>query len=310
MCTRQLFWSGCRDLNAGPPCTPRQAQVEVVLVIADCLDALRKTHGIRVNPTHPYHVPMHCLVLGHSGTAGFGLDSVAETWPALFERYLNHSNDTVWTVSAVPLFPVGNRAIDYALARVAEGLPDLVVLSLNAYPCVVPVVSANVRHRFGKRAERVYSRLERRLEKRADASHGPPAKTNQLAQRWARRVFGTRTMASVDEVGRVYAEILRGLARLEGVQVAVLAEAMFGESVRQRAPNLVGQVTELQRLVRPTAEDHRFLWCDATGWLSPDGGVPYWHVDDVHLSARGNARYAEMLAASLAPSLHWQKLEG
>ena len=117
-------------------------------------------------------------------------------------------------------------------------------------------------------------------------------------------------MASVDEVGRVYAEILRGLARLEGVQVAVLAEAMFGESVRQRAPNLVGQVTELQRLVRPTAEDHRFLWCDATGWLSPDGGVPYWHVDDVHLSARGNARYAEMLAASLAPSLHWQKLDG
>ena len=242
---------------------------------------------------------MQCVVLGHSGTAGLGLESVAKTWPVLFEHHLNGAAIADWAVSAVPLFPVGSRAIDYALARVEQVQPDLVVLSLNAYPCVVPVVSASIRHRFGKRAERLYGRVERKLDKRGAVSRGSGAATNRVAQRWARRLLGTRTLTSVDEVGRVYAEILRGLARLEGVQVAVLAEATFGESIRQRVPRLAEHVTKLQGLVRPTAYDHRFLWCDATQRLIPDGGDRYWQTDDVHLSARGNARYAEMLAASL-----------
>lgn len=238
-------------------------------------------------------------MLGHSGTAGFGPQSSAQTWPALFEHILNRLGDAEWTVSAVPLFPVGTRAVDYALARVEEGKPDLVILSLNAYPCVVPVVSASVRHRFGKRVERYYSRIERTIEQRLGDPNGGPGATRTFGQRWARRLLGTRPMATVEEVGRVYSEVLRRLARLEGVQVAVLAEGLFGEGVRRRVPSLGQQVEKLQGVVRPTADDHRFLWCDAAPWLAPDGGDSYWNADDVHLSARGNARYAEMLASSL-----------
>lgn len=245
---------------------------------------------------------MRCLVLGHSGTAGFGLTSVDQTWPALLARILADSGGEEWPVSAAPLFPMGDRAIEYALARTADIQPDLVVLSLNAFPCVVPVVAASVRHRFGRRAERLYTRVERRLEARA-RSREDEETTNRSAQRWARRLLGTRTMTDVEEVGRVYSEILRGLARLEGIQVAVLAEALFRENIRRRVHGLTENVDRLRALVRPTAERHRFLWCDATEWLAPDGGEPHWHRDGVHLSARGNARYAEMLAVCLGGKL-------
>lgn len=245
---------------------------------------------------------MRCLVLGHSGTAGFGLTSVDQTWPALLGRILSDSSGDEWPVSAAPLFPVGDRAIEYALARTADIQPDLVVLSLNAFPCVVPVVAASVRHRFGRRAERLYARVERRLEARARSREGEEP-SNRAAQLWARRLLGTRTLTDVEEVGRVYSEILRGLSRLEGVQVAVLAEALFGEDIRRRVPSLAGKVARLHALVRPTSDGHRFLWYDAQEWLAPDEGEPYWHRDGVHLSARGNARYAETLAVCLGGNL-------
>ena len=242
---------------------------------------------------------MNCLVLGHSGTAGFGLESAAQTWPAILEHLLNTADRRGWTVASAPLFPVGDRAIDYALRRIEALQPDLVVLSVNAYPCVVPVVSASVRHRFGIRAERFYSRLERKVERRAGQGHGQQTKTFMVARRGTRRLLGTRTIAQVGEVGHVYTGILRRLAQLEGIQVVAVAEAPFGDSVRERIPNLGDQVATLQRLVRQTADDHRFLWFDASTWLVADGGGSFWHSDDVHLSARGNARYAEMLAAAL-----------
>lgn len=245
---------------------------------------------------------MRCLVLGHSGTTGFGLDSSEQTWPCLFLELMNGAGEVVWSVSTVPLHPVGERAIDYVLRKIDEVEPDLVILSLNAYPCAVPVVSASVRHRFGKRAERLYARVERRIE-RHSAKPGSSAATHEGARKWARRALGTRTMASVAEVAFVYAEILRRLAHLEEVQVTVLAEALFGDSVRARVPGLERRVTELQARVRPVAEEHRFLWCDATDWLVGPAAGSYWHADGVHLSARGNARYAEMLANSLDSEL-------
>lgn len=247
---------------------------------------------------------MRCLVLGHSGTAGFGLQSPAQTWPAVLGNLLTGSGDEAWIVSAIPLFPVGDRAVDYAIRRVQEIEPDMVVLPLNAYPCAVPVVSASVRHRFGTRAERLYMRLERAVEQglgKRDGGKGAALRT--VGQRWARLVLGTQAMTTVEEVGRVYREILRRLARLEGVQVVVLAEAPFGDSVRRRSRGLSGMVRELHGLVRHTAEDHRFLWCDAGQWLVQDSGDSYWNPDDVHLSERGNARYGEMLAASLRSRL-------
>lgn len=250
-----------------------------------------------------YDALMRCLVLGHSGTAGFGLDSPTQSWPALFEHLLKDSVAQDWAVSSVALFPVGARAIEYAITRVEQVQPELVVLSLNAYPCVVPVVSASVRHRFGRWAERRYLALEGGLETRAGEGRGSWPAINKAGRRWGRRLLGTRTMASVAEVGSAYSEILRRLAHLEGIQVVVLAEALFGATVRLRVQNLEQRVRDLHGLVQPTADDHRFLWCDATEWLVPDDGDAFWHEDDVHLSIRGNARYAEMLMASLAARL-------
>ena len=245
---------------------------------------------------------MRCLVLGHSGTAGFGLDSLAQTWPARLEQLLNNSQPRECTVSAVTLFPVGARAVEWAIARVEQAHPDLVILILNSYPCAVPVVSASVRHRFGKRAERLYRRMEQRHEAQDGEPRDGRAATNEAGRRWARRLLGTRTMANVGEVSGVYMEILERLARHEGIQVLVFVEG-FGAQVQHRLPEVRQRLAELHALVRPTADAHRFVWCDATGWLTPDSGSSFWHPDDVHANARGHARYAELLLESLRDKL-------
>lgn len=243
---------------------------------------------------------MRCVVLGHSGTAGFGLDSQSHTWPALLQERLNASGGG-WEVTSVPLHPAGPRAVDYAVSRVEAASPDLVILSLNAYPCAVSLVSASVRHRFGARAERIYVRAESRVTRGRVSQPRPVAPDDGFARRWARRILGARTITSPAEVGGVYDGILRRLAQFEGIQVAVLAEALFSDSVRARVPEVERRVREMQAIVRPVADERRFLWCDAATWLIPDKG--YWHSDGIHLSALGNERYAQMLAESLPEQL-------
>lgn len=236
---------------------------------------------------------MQCLVVGHSGTAGYGLPSAEEAWPSILQRLLNRDGAEDWSVSPVPLHPVGNKAVGYAASRVAAFSPDVVILSLNTYPCCVPIVSASIRRRFGARAERAYRALESRFE-RSVASNRP----NAFGRRMARRAFGARPLASVEEVTAVYTGILRNLARLERVEVLVLAEAPFSSEVQRRVPNLTARVGGMFRELRAIADEHRFTWCDAASWVASEGDAA-WQSDGVHLSPTGNLRYAEHLAVAL-----------
>lgn len=239
------------------------------------------------------------LVLGHSGTAGFGLESPAQTWPALLAQQVS-TPVRPCDVTTVQFHPVGTRAVEFATTKIESLAPDLVVISINAYPCAIPVVSESVRVRFGRRAERFYLRFERRIERRSNLA-GPVAETRETSRRWARRILGARPVASVAEVAGVYTEVLRRSARLEGVQVLCLAEAAFSAEVRMRVPTVVTKVRELHDAVHAVANEHRFDWCDASAWVEPDCG--YWHADGVHLSAKGNEQYADRLTAVLAQLL-------
>jgi len=243
---------------------------------------------------------MRILVLGHSGTSGYAIGGPGKAWPALLNERLTAAGRDLDMVVA-PLFAVGSRAVDYALGRVEKEQPDVLVLSLNAYPCTIPVVSARIRRLFGERVHRWYSRVERRANKRSGNRPGIEGRLNRLARAVGRRVIGAEPLASVEEVAGVYEAILNGVVRCrEGTGVVVLAEARFSPDVQSREKRLVADVDHLQARVRGVVESHRIRWIDMEEAFTDQGDrATFWMPDGVHLSAQGNERYAGRLAREL-----------
>ena len=234
------------------------------------------------------------LVLGHSGTEGFGLDSRSSAWPERLERRLIEGGVAA-RVIGVPLFPVGSRAVDYVLGKVEQIDPEVVVLSLNAYPCAVPVVSARIRRRLGNRAHKAFVRMERRLSRAAGGEAGTVRdRTHSAVRRMAHAVVGSEPLASLGEVAEVYTTIMRQLARREGFQLIALSEAPFSRKVRREFHRSFSMAMELQRRLEPVIREHHFVTVVPAGF--DDGGPDdYWTSDGVHLSAAGNLAYADSL---------------
>lgn len=238
------------------------------------------------------------LVLGHSGTEGYGLAGRTAAWPGLVEERLL-ALGTPCDVVAVPLFPVGPRAVSYAVRQVELHEPDIVVLSLNAYPCSIAMVSARVRRLFGNKAHRFFTRVERQFRRAANPNSGPVSKRIHRSGRGiAHLLIGPETIATVGEVVDVYSEILRELARREGIQVVALREVPFSPAIRQESPSAYQTALELQRRLDPVIKEHRFETVVPDGF--EDGGAEdLWMPDGIHLSAAGNAAYAASLARTL-----------
>lgn len=236
------------------------------------------------------------LVLGHSGTRGEGLDG-APPWPVLLEGLLAGQGLPV-RIAAIDLFPNGARAAEFALRKVAEAAPDAVLVSLNAYPCAVPVVSREVRERFGEGAGRVYAKVERAWH-RHTAERRAPAAIERAVRMIAHRAVGARPMLSVAAAAEAYTLVLERLTALEGPRPVVIGEVPFSAALRRRHPRAMARVRELQALVRPVAEGRRIDWIDLGQELAGTPDSDLWQTDGVHLSTRGNQLYAAALARRL-----------
>ncbi|MFN8505986.1 MAG: GDSL-type esterase/lipase family protein [Dehalococcoidia bacterium] len=236
------------------------------------------------------------LVLGHSGTRGEGLDG-APPWPVLLEALLA-AHGVPARIAAIDLFPNGAKAADFALRKVVESRPDAVLVSLNAFPCAVPVVSREVRERFGERAGSVYAKVERAWQ-RHTAERRAPAAIERTVRMIAHRAVGARPMLTVAAAAEAYVLVLERLTALEGPRPVVIGEVPFSAALRRRHPRAMARVRELQALVRPVAESRHIDWIDLGEELAgtPDGDL--WQTDGVHLSARGNELYAAALARRL-----------
>ncbi len=238
------------------------------------------------------------LVVGHSGTEGYGLDGRRQAWPGLLEDLLR-DRELDCELVAVPLFPVGNKAISYAMGQVERHQPDIVILSLNAYPCAVSMVSARVQRKFGNRAHGAFLRLERRFERATTGPSGSSReRVNSLGRRLTRKVLGAEPIASLDEVAGVYAGIMKRLAQSEGVQVLALQEVPFSRRLRGRTPQAAVIARELHRRLEPIIHEHRFDLVRPEGFDSElaDTG---WLADGIHLSAEGNVAYAATIASAI-----------
>lgn len=238
---------------------------------------------------------MRIHILGHSDS---GLDdSRNPAWPVRLRDALQPKVQEPVEVTASRLAPYGSRAVGYALRAAEEAAPEVVILSASAFTCTVGLVSVRVGERFGRRARRAYEAVEQRysgLVAGAPAGAVPP---DRLLRSIARNLIGTATLATVEEVGAVYAAILHGLAQGERLQVIVLGESFFGHQVQRANPGIVAEIQRLRAIVKPAVDAHRFAWLDLEAAFCSNGDrEQHFLRDGVHNSAAGHHRVAELVA--------------
>ena len=206
---------------------------------------------------------MRVLILGHSGTTSAGIAAGVETWPEILERDMAPAWGVETSVDLVPLAPINAEAVAYAVNKIDEADPDLVLFSISCFHCSVGVVGARVRQRFGSRVHRVYRRLELRLEgQRAEHEPGRPSRLRNSARRLARRTLGTATLTSVAGAAGVYEAVLAHLATRENTTTLVMAETPMARSILAENPDAESRAAELHQRVREAAEARRMPWMD------------------------------------------------
>ena len=118
----------------------------------------------------------------------------------------------------------------------------------------------------------------------------------------ARRLLGTRTLATVEQTADIYEEVLHRLARVESMQVLAIADARFSQEIQEREPKLQQRTDALYARLIPVVDSHRFLKADLEAALraAPDRRV-FYQPDGVHTTAAFHDVYFEIVKVALAP---------
>jgi hypothetical protein len=163
------------------------------------------------------------LVIGSSDTGGRSLSDPSQAWPNLVAAELGTALGQPVEPVDVPIIWMGPKAVPRALKALDEDQPEVVVFAYGAFHFIIATVEQRVLHRYGKRAHRLYKRLERRFEKSTRSDGAPPKRVNHLGRRIARRIIGVDTPSTREEVTALQSEVLRELSQREGVVVVMLA---------------------------------------------------------------------------------------
>lgn len=246
--------------------------------------------------------PMRIHILGHSDSRLD--DGENPNWPARLRRIIESEHRGPLEFSTSRLAPYGSRAVGYAARRVEEAKPDVVILSVSAFTCTVGLVNVRVGQRFGQRAQRAYEAIEQRYSGRVARAPGAAIPVDRALRTLARRTIGTATLAPVEEVARVYSEILHTLSREERIQVIVMGESYFSRHVQRANPGTVTKIERLQGTVRPVAAAHHFPWVDIeAAFQNTSDREAHFSSDGVHNTPAGHQRVAEVVAAELREML-------
>jgi lysophospholipase L1-like esterase len=243
---------------------------------------------------------MRVCVLGNSSSAGLGLANPALAWPRLAAAELSSRLGEDAVVEHSVFMPYGSRAVEYALARVEASDPDVVVVSLGSYPCAVGTVGERIRRRYGKRAHRLYRRFERRVETATGNRGGFRGRLNRSGRWVARRVIGTETLATVDEVVEAYSELLRRLAQRERLPVLVFPEPHWPAQVVKENPGADRIFAEVRRRVHTVVEAHHLLWADSQpAYEAAPNRRALYQTDEAHKSEAGHQVQAGVMVNAL-----------
>ncbi|MFN0096258.1 MAG: hypothetical protein ACKVVT_15970 [Dehalococcoidia bacterium] len=239
------------------------------------------------------------FIPGHSDSGADYLDPGQQPWPEQIASWLSEATGRPFELRTKRFFPAGPGAANYFLKVVDESQADAVVIPLSLFTCVVPVVSESVRARFGARAHRLFLRFEGGFQGRTTSS-GTGRTANRWARRLARRVLGTRTFASPDEVFAIYSGILAGLAARESILVHVMGDAAFAPELQRREPALVPAIAAFKERIVPLVRQYRFTWSDLEDLVGPARGrEQLWLDDGVHTTSLSHDYYARHLRQAL-----------
>jgi lysophospholipase L1-like esterase len=239
---------------------------------------------------------MRIVVLGHSTSSGEWLADRAQAWPWLVAAELEARTGAPVEVVHHSFVPMGGRAVPYGLVKTAEAEPDVVLVPVATFVCCVGTVGERIRRRWGERAFRAYHRLERAFDLRTGNRPGARGRFNRLGRRVSRRLLGTATFTSVDDVVEVYRELLRGLAQREGLVVGALMEPSWPAWMDAENPGAKAMHARIREEVGAFARQQHVLWADSDDvyMKAADRGALYF-ADGVHKTVAGHRAYADAL---------------
>lgn len=230
---------------------------------------------------------MRICVLGTSSSAGTGLPREV-AWPWLSARELAAERGAAIEMEHVTLFPAGPRAVPFAMSKVEELDPDLVVFAFGSYPCAIATVGQRIKRRYGQRAFNAYHRLELKLTARPGNTVANPTRMNRWGRWLVRRVIGAETINSLDDVSAILSDVLHQLSRREGTHVLVFSEPDWPKALERDSKDANNILRELRRRMQSVAKEHRFPYVDCTPRFDvPDRDALYLS-DAVHKSPAGH----------------------
>ena len=222
---------------------------------------------------------VNVLVLSNSDAAGSRTGGrgwgtmLAEDGPAL-------------DVTLVEFFGGALTAGEYAVRKVRQHQPDVVVLPVGSYGFAMEYVEYRVRRLFGERAAAWYKRLERGFDSKTRPGGGAPKGTNSLARRLLRKTIGADPAVSQRELTRNVQETMRRLAGFEDTRVVVVTSYPgVGALATSR---MAAKRAVFLRDVHQMAANHRFTLVNVEQTFTGHGPISGMLIDDIHLSPAGH----------------------
>ncbi len=239
------------------------------------------------------------FLAGHSDSGSQYLPAGMLSWPVRTRDWLTAVTAEPWELVENRFTPLGDRAADYLMGKVELAKPDIVVLPLGAFVCTIGTVAESVRARFGERAARWFLQSESRFEEwTLDGRLRRPV--NRRGRATARRILGTKTLATVEQTTAIFEEILHRLAQVESLQVVAIADARFSAESQKREPALHDRIDRMHATLLPVVQQHHFLLADVEGALrqAPDRR-DFYQDDGVHTTAAFHDVYFRVMQHAL-----------
>jgi len=222
------------------------------------------------------------LVIGSSDTSGGSLPDPSQAWPWIVGRELGAATGDPIEVMDLSVVPVGPKAVPRVEDALQKHQPDLVVYSFGAFHFIIATVGQRVRRRYGERLYRRFRALETRFEGRTAKKDGGPARLNHAGRWLARRIIGAEPLSTREEVTGIQLEIMRQLARREGLIVVVLFAPPVGPNVERENKGA----------------NQRLADC-LPGFAAAAAQESLRHSDGVHKGAAGHRIQADAVMAAL-----------
>lgn len=242
------------------------------------------------------------FIAGHSDSGDAYLPDGVLPWPERTRAWLSEQTGEPWELVDVRFAAMGGRAVEYLMGKVEAAAPDLLILPFSAYVCTVGSVEESIRARFGDRPARWFRSVERPFQRRT-AQGGPLRRqANRKSRTIGRKLLGARPLATVQQTGDIYEEVLHRLARVESLQVVAIADARFSKAIQEREPKLHERIDALYARLMPVVDSHRFLKADLEAKLkeAPDRAV-FHQSDGVHTTSAFHDVYFGVVKTVLAP---------